>query len=69
MEQYSHQKTHQYLDVKITDVCHYFIQNYIEYNTVKIQSFRSEENLVGPFTKNLSNKLFHSLNAGYVYCD
>ena len=39
-------------------MCHHFIRDYIEDGTLKIKFFRSEENMVDPFTKNLSNGPF-----------
>ena len=40
------------------DVHHHFICYYIEYRTVKINFFFSEENLADPFKKKISNGTF-----------
>ena len=40
---------------KHIDMRHYFICDYVEYRTVKIQFLCSEENLADPFTENLSD--------------
>ena len=39
-------------------VFHHFISDYVKDKTVKIEFFRSEGNLPGPFTNNLSNGPF-----------
>ena len=39
----------------------------IEDGTVNIQFFRSEENLVNPFTNNLNNGLFELFTSSYVH--
>ena len=45
----------------------HFIRNYFEDRTVKIQFVRSEENMIDPFKKNLSNGLFKSPTSRYVH--
>ena len=46
---------------------HYFIRDYVEDGTVKIQFFRSEENMADPLTNNLSNGPFEWLKSWYVH--
>ena len=47
-------------------MCHHFIRGYVDDGTVKINFFRSEENMEDLFTKNLSNGPFESFTSRYV---
>ena len=49
------------------DTCHHFICDYAEKGTVKIQFYRSEENMEYPLKKNLSNGPFESITSRYVH--
>ena len=42
---------------------HHFTHDYVEYITLKVQFFHSEENLTDPFAKNLSNGPFYFLTS------
>ena len=53
---------------KHIDVHHHFIHDYVEGGTVKIQIFRSEENMADPFTKNLGNGPLEFLTSRYAHC-
>ena len=50
-------------------VRHHFIYDYVEYEKFKIKIFCSEENLVYPFTKKLSNGPFEFITSRYVHCE
>ena len=52
---------------KHIDTHHHFICDYVEDRELKIQFFRSEENLADPFIKNLRNGTFEFLTARYIH--
>ena len=54
---------------KHIDMCHPFICDYVEDETVKNQFVSSKENMADPFTKNLSNGPFESLTSRYIHCE
>ena len=60
------EKVSAYQRTKHIDVRHHFICDYVEDGTVKIQFFRSEENMGYQFTKTLSNVPFESLISRYI---